>query len=105
MENKHKFNFTFLPKDNTPTHSLRVTNYNILSQSLLPHSISPYVKSSSNKTFLKWPYRKQLLLSQLQELNSDIIFLEEYEHSTSFNNQLCNSKYEVFNYNSLYLML
>ena len=108
MEKKHsRFNFVFLPKENIPKpniNNIRVTNYNILSQSLLPHSISPHIKSSSNKTFLKWPYRKQLLLSQLNELNSDIIFLEEYEHSSSFNDQLCTSKYDVFNYNILIIL-
>jgi mRNA deadenylase 3'-5' endonuclease subunit Ccr4 len=108
MEKKHnRFNFVFLPKENTPKtniNNIRVTNYNILSQSLLPHSISPHIKSSSNKTCLKWPYRKQLLLSQLNELNSDIIFLEEYEHSSLFNEQLCTSKYDVFNYNILILL-
>ena len=71
-----------------PNRLIRVINYNVLADSLLP--ISTKIKESeidSKLPHLKWENRAQKIFEELKELNGDILCIEEIERDESFTNQ------------------
>lgn len=77
-----------------PNRLIRVINYNILADSLLP--ISTKIKESEldKLPHLKWENRAQKLFEELKELNGDIICIEEIERDESFISKLVSIGYE-----------
>lgn len=67
-----------------PNRLIRVINYNILSDSLLP--ISTKIKESEIEKlpYLKWENRSIKVLEELQQLNGDILCIEEIEKDEKY---------------------
>ena len=78
-----------------PNRLIRVINYNVLADSLLP--ISTKIKESeidSKLPHLKWENRAQKIFEELKELNGDILCIEEIERDESFIAKLISIGYE-----------
>ena len=78
----------------TQSH-IRIVQYNILCDSLLP--ISTHIVEEDLKLcpFYLWENRRKKILEELKTLNADLISLAEMENDPEFMKELNNSGYEI----------
>ena len=74
---------------------LRITTYNILSDSLTSVSLGIEDNDIQNYPYLKWSYRSNKILKEIQELKSDIVAVQEFEKDQKFIDELQNIGYDV----------
>ena len=85
---------TLLSKLKHPNHLIRVVQYNILCDSLLPISTKIIEEDIKLLPHLSWENRSQKILNELKTINADLIGLTEIENDVNFIKKLHESNYE-----------
>lgn len=73
---------------------LRVLQYNILSDSLLPVSTKIIEEDCLNTPYLKWENRSQKILKEILYYNAELVGLEEFERDEKIIQELLKNDYE-----------
>lgn len=98
-EKQFPFNYrTWVPNINidlNQSNIIRVINYNILCDSLLPISSNIKEESLQKYPFYQWKIRRSKILNELKNINGDIICFEEIERDEVFIDELSKQGYEI----------
>ena len=77
-----------------PNKLIRVINYNLLCDSLLPASTHIKEHELSKLPYLNWEIRREKILSELNEINGDLIGFEEIERDEKFIENFIKNDYD-----------
>ena len=76
-------------------YPIRIAQYNILCDSLLPVSTRILEEDLKKLPHLSWENRAKKILEELKTINADLISITEIENDAKFMRELNNSGYEV----------
>lgn len=83
-----------LSKLKHPNHLIRVVQYNILCDSLLPISTKIFEEDLKLYPYFSWENRSEKILNELKTINADLIGLTEVENDSNFIKKLQELNYE-----------
>ena len=84
-----------IEKISNTQYPIRIVQYNILCDSLLPISTRIIEEDLKKLPHLSWENRSKKIIEELKTLNGDLISLTELENDVNFMRELNNAGYEL----------